>query len=220
MGRSNQAGHTVKGHVSSFHKQIYQKALSAPDVATAIGTNIDELLRHVLIFARTARMLYKIFDEIQKTCEKLRILQKITSCIKITRERLANVSSFKDTKGEAKGEDAEIRVIELCSECDIREKPEEMAERGWLILSPLPDLNSDDKNNAESGDNSSLHRYHHNERNKAVVARGKFLHDLILHATRLLEGRGRQIMPIVLAYRPNSNSQSIFESNLSGVSTY
>ena len=207
----------------AFTKQIYQKALSAPDVATAIGTNIDELLRHVPDLRKDGvEMLYKIFDEIRKTCEK-----RCEYCKKSPHASKSPVSAWRtclavpkdDTKGEAKGEDAEIRVIELCSECDIRKKPEEMAKRGWLILPPLPDLNSDDKNNAESGNNSSLHRYHHNERNKAVVARGKFLHDLILHATRLLEGivQTNELVHRFLAYRPNSNSQSIFESNLSGV---
>ena len=55
----------------AFTKQIYQKALSAPDVASAIGTNVDELLRHVPELGQHGvEMLYKIFDQIRKTCEK------------------------------------------------------------------------------------------------------------------------------------------------------
>ena len=77
-------------------------------------------------------MLYKIFDEIRKTCEK-----RFEYCKKSPHASKSPVSAWRtclavpkdDTKGEAKGEDAEIRVIELCSECDIRKSPRKWPAR-------------------------------------------------------------------------------------------
>ena len=55
----------------AFTKQNYQKALSAPDIASAIGSNVDELLRHVpQLRQHGVEMLYKIFDEILRMCTK------------------------------------------------------------------------------------------------------------------------------------------------------
>ena len=107
------------------------------------------------------------------------------------------------------GETAPSRVIDLCSECEIRKKPNEMAEREWHILPPLKqsELDSDDKLNTKVGENPSLGRAR-SKREKAI-GRWKFHHDLILHATRLLEGivQTNELVHRFLAHRTDSNSR-------------
>jgi len=194
----------------AFTKQVFQKALSAPDVATAIGTNIDELLRHVPhLRGDGVHMLYEIFYTIMEECEK-HCKHCGYSSVSSKSSGSPPVSAWRTClaipKDDSKGGNAEIEVIELCSECGIQKKPDEMAKRGWHILPPLKEseLSSGGKNHAETGENSSLRRAH-NEREKAVVARGKFLHDLILHATRLLEGilQTSELVHRFLAYKPD-----------------
>ena len=194
----------------AFTKQIYQKALSAPDVASAIGTNVDELLRHVPeLRQHGVEMLYKIFDQIRKTCEK-----RCEYCKKSPLASKSYVNAWRTClvipKDAIEGETAPSRVIDLCSECEIRKKPNEMAEREWHILPPLKqsELDSDDKLNTKVGENPSLGRAR-SKREKAIATRGKFHHDLILHATRLLEGivQTNELVHRFLAHRTDSNSR-------------
>ena len=85
-----------------------------------------------------------------------------------------------------------------------------MAEREWHILPPLKqsELDSDDKLNTKVGENPSLGRAR-SKREKAIATRGKFHHDLILHATRLLEGivQTNELVHRFLAHRTDSNSR-------------